>query len=291
MNRSRWSNDPLTDKNGEPRVARIQERDMEIFQLLATYRYLPKNYICAFITGGNEGISERLELLTRLPNRFLNRPTEQRSSANANYRFMIYELAPRGFQELKKRGVSAIRPPATPFPHELMTCNIAASIALALKADPDLLYIPFDLRPIECRVDGTKRSILSDRHPFALGKEGSRKFYYGFEADTGSEQMKVKDGSSVGRKFLEYLQIIEDKVYKSVFNVRTFYIPFVFGTERRMKSAMKCLGELTDGGGSEYILFKYIPVFYSFEKPAPATGHIVTEPWKRVGHPDFSMAQ
>ena len=48
---SRWTRDPVVD-DGRAVVAYPTERDIEIFKLLARYRYLPSDYIHAFI-GGN----------------------------------------------------------------------------------------------------------------------------------------------------------------------------------------------------------------------------------------------
>jgi len=46
---SRWSRDPAIGDDGEPVTVYPTERDIEIFKLLGRYRYLPSDYIHAFI--------------------------------------------------------------------------------------------------------------------------------------------------------------------------------------------------------------------------------------------------
>ena len=59
---------------------------LEIFKLLARYRYLPSDYIHAFIGGNAKALCRRLNLLSRKPNVYLARPPQQRESASANHR-------------------------------------------------------------------------------------------------------------------------------------------------------------------------------------------------------------
>ncbi len=51
-----------------------------------------------------------------------------------------------------------------------------------------------------------------------------------------------------------------------------------------MQSMMQLLEKITEGRGSKMFLFKTFPAFTSFEKPPPPTGHMLTEPWHRVGY-------
>jgi len=78
---SRWTRDPVVGRDGAAMVVRPTERDIEIFKLLVRYRYLPSNYIHAFIGGSEKALSHRLNLLSRKPNLFLTRPTQQRPPA------------------------------------------------------------------------------------------------------------------------------------------------------------------------------------------------------------------
>ena len=256
-------------------------------ELLARYRYLSLHYLHAFVGGHLTALRDRVDLLACQPNLYLDIPVQQARCAHANYRPLIYELAPHGAAELAKRGFVSKRAPATPFPHEVMTCQIAASIELALRVDPALHYMPFELQPIAVRLNGKKHTIVSDHHPFVLGRDGNRKFYFGFEADTGSESRSTV----IRDKFEKYLRIIEDKLHREVFGANTFYIPFITASEAIERHTLEVIRKLTNGKGSEHILVKNIPLFYSAMRPAPPDDHIVREPWRRAGFPDFYMAK
>src|SRR5260370_22516928 len=117
---SRWSRDPVFE-SGEPLVARLTNRDIEIFRLLTLYRYLPSDYIHAFVGGNLKALSRRLNSLSRKPNLYLARPHQQRENANANYRRLIYELDERGSRVLRERGLSFLpKSYHRNFAHELM---------------------------------------------------------------------------------------------------------------------------------------------------------------------------
>ncbi len=53
---SRWSRDPVDGRGGAPRAVAPTERDIEIFKLLVRYRYLPSDYIHAFVGGKPEAL-------------------------------------------------------------------------------------------------------------------------------------------------------------------------------------------------------------------------------------------
>ena len=59
---------------GAPLAVYPTERDIEIFKLLVRFRYLPSDYIHAFVGGNEKALSHRLNLLSRKPNLYLARP-------------------------------------------------------------------------------------------------------------------------------------------------------------------------------------------------------------------------
>ena len=130
---SRWSRDPAIGNGGEPVTVYPTERDIEIFKLLARYRYLPSDYIHAFIGGNEKALGRRLNLLARKPNLYLARPHQQRQNADANYRRLIYQLDERGSRVLRERGTSFLsKSYHHNFAHELMVAQITASPHLRL---------------------------------------------------------------------------------------------------------------------------------------------------------------
>src|SRR6266446_8340815 len=103
---SRWDTAPVLDKNGRPKVAILTDRDMEnIFKPLFRYRYLPADYIHALGGGSFDYLINRLNLLSREPNRYILRPHQQRANASANCRRLVYELSDRGARVMHERGI------------------------------------------------------------------------------------------------------------------------------------------------------------------------------------------
>src|SRR5437763_12439019 len=145
---SRWGHAPILDRRGKPKLAAITARDIEgIFKPLTRYRYLPADYIHALAGGSLDYLIDRLNLLSREPNRYVARPHQQRANAGANHRRLIYELAEKGWRVMHERGLLYQRSRApTNFAHELMTCELMASFELGARASafrlitwPDIL--------------------------------------------------------------------------------------------------------------------------------------------------------
>ena len=176
---SRWTRDPVVDE-GEAVVAYPTERDIEIFKLLARYRYLPSDYIHAFIGGNAKALTRRLNLLSRKPNLYLARPHQQRESASANHRPLIYELDERGLRVLRERG--AAPPPKSyhrNFAHELMVSEITASIELGTRQCGHVRLIPWQeilskraYAPLDPRI---REPRLDTGHVFVARRAAHRK--------------------------------------------------------------------------------------------------------------------
>jgi hypothetical protein len=84
------------------------------------------------------------------------------------------------------------------------------------------------------------------------------------------------------------MTIAREGIHRSHFGFPNFFIPFITTSEPRMRSMMQLVERLTDGRGSKILLFKTFPSFTSAER-APANGHMLTAPWKRVGFPPLSL--
>src|SRR5580704_15119766 len=124
---SRWSREPVIGSAGTPRAVYPTERDIKIFQLLVRHRYLPSDYIHAFVGGNAKALQHRLNLLCRKPNLYLSRPYQQRQNAGANYRPLVYQLDERGSRALRERSLPFLsKSYHHNFAHELMVAQIAA---------------------------------------------------------------------------------------------------------------------------------------------------------------------
>lgn len=308
---SRWTRDPVVDE-GKAVVAYPTERDIEIFKLLARYRYLPSDYIHAFIGGNVKALTRRLNLLSRKPNLYLARPHQQRDSASANHRPLIYELDERGIRTLREHGaVLAQKTYHRNFAHELMVAQITASLELGTREHPQVRVIawqeilanehtPQATRespspssiPVKFTLRGEQQSVnlTADAQPFELermiGGNRSYLFFPGIEADCGTEPLDASDAdrSSIAKKFAAYTAIAEQGIYRSHFGFPNFFVPIITSTNARMHSMMRLLEKMTGEGGSKMFLFKTFPAFTSFDLPPKASGHMLSEPWRCVGH-------
>ena len=310
---SRWTRRPTL---GARKTAQLSPHDIAIFAALARYRYLPADYIHALVGGSFKHLIHRLNVLTREPNLFVNRPAQQRANANANHRPLIYELDVRGIRALQEHGVEyqRNRSPAS-FAHELMVCQTTASFELGARtADVrvitwnDILRSerlpettrrspkPFHI-PITVSVDGQRLDthVAADGHPFGIARliDGVPAYYFcpGIEADCGSEPVDASDfaRSSIYKKFALYLAVEAQGIHRSHFGFPNFYVPIITTNEIRARSMMDLLSRITNGAGSKIFLFRTFPAFTSFEKPPPPCGDMLTEDWQRVGYPPFNF--
>jgi hypothetical protein len=312
---SRWSRNPvLTD--GKPTVARLTERDLQILGVLARYRYLPSNDIHALVGGNFTALTARLNLLSRRPNLFLNRPTRQRENASANHCHLVYELDERGAALRGRAAPAPTKAAHRNFAHELMVCRIMASIELGVRADSSVRFISWaEIRanphtpaatrasdrsasiPVsfEFRGERLTTEVRADAAPFGLERRqnGERTFLFfpGIEVDCGTEPITASDSerSSIYKKFIAYRAIAQQAIHRSHFGFPNFFVPFICSDRARLMSMMKLLERITEGKGSRMFLFKYYPTFSSFDPPPPANGHVLTDPWQRVGFPPLCM--
>jgi Replication-relaxation len=284
---SRWSREPrLLD--GKSVVARITPNDIRLLGLLAKYRYLQSDDIHAQLGGSLRYLIDRLDLLYRKPNQFINRPVQQRETANANYRPMVYELDTRGATALRELGHAV---PAKTyhynFAHELMVCRILASIELgAREAAARLIEWPeiYEKLPEETKVldephviKGYKRP---DSKPFGIHADAYY-FFAGIEADCGTEPINTSDldRSSIHAKFLAYVEIARLKLYKTHFNFPNYFVPIITTTKTRMESMQRHLETLVKQQKirpqeAAIFIFGTFPSLTSYAPREPANGRM-----------------
>jgi hypothetical protein len=311
---SRWDREPRLDGDGRPAVAHLSDADITIFKLLARYRYLPSDYLAALTGRSLPALQARLELLSRRPNCYIGRPLQQRATASANCRRLVYELDDKGVEELRKRKFPHLQKKyRRNFAHELMASTVAASFQIGAAADPRIRIIGWhelldspqmpaatkqlphpQIIPISR--DGRIEGIAADWRPFVIERSLLSKTYVfvaGFEADCGTEPIDTSDmeRSAIRNKFAAYLSCLEQDVPRRHFGASTFMVPFVTTSAARMRSMIALLGRLQPGPYAKRFLFKHVPAFGAFEKPAPATGHMLTEPWQRAGFDPFCFGE
>lgn len=303
-------------RGGRPVAARLTDRDLEILKLLSRYRYLPSDYIHAFVGGSHKALTRRLNVLSRRPNLYLTRPPQQRHTANANQRPLVYGLDEAGTRPLRDLGLlSPAKTLYRNFLHELMVAEITASIELGAKDNHHVRLIPWseilknpntpqatrEARspsiPVAYSWRGERHTVnlTADARPFGLERHiaGNRTylFFPGIEADCGTEPIEPSDSerSSIVNKIVAYTAIAEQGIYRSHFGFPNFFVPIIANNESRTQSIIRLLDKLTDGHGSKLFLFKTFSPFAGFQNRNKAPGHMLTEPWLRAGHPPLSL--
>jgi len=249
-------------------------------------------------------------------------PAESWNAANSRYRPAVYALTPKGKAELKDRGLD--QPTfklGNDFAHDFGSCLVPASFKIGVIKSPSLRFIdareiidhgacpestrnaqaPFSI-PVHFAYlfkSGASHPIDTykehDWSPFGIGRKldngRERKIFFpGHEFDRSTEPLETDDTNraSMKRHLLSILALLGDG-YKVHFGLPKVYVPIVTIGAVRMQSIMKLLLKLTDGKGSERILFKCVDDFSSFASFPPATGHMLTEPWERAAFPPFDI--
>jgi hypothetical protein len=297
------------------RAIRITEYDIAIVLLLQRYRYLPSTYIAALLKLKTGNGAHFKKALTKLRHEagLIDCPNPSWAAANARYRPAVYGLTKKGEALLKERGLYVPRPKTGhEFNHELMVCLIQASFELGARKHGLRIISAQDILDNERCPRSTRFekhpwrlpvSFLYDGHPvdqfvecdgdfFGLANsEGDTLFFPGFEADRRTEPLEPEDYDrpSIKKKLIAYRELARQRTYKQRYGLPTAVIAFVTINEQHKRSLMRVVDKITDGHGSKLFLFKSMPNFASFENFPPPTGHMLSEPWQRVGHPDFDI--
>ncbi len=222
--------------------------------------------------------------------------------------YLYYDISPKGIALLEEEGIH-IEPRyvSKNFTHALLTEQIIASFAIgaldrtdiALRYFEDLLPdMPAPTRQSKhpLRISVSKDEwVAPDYAPFAIERtsDGKRRHIF-LEADTGTEPIKAYDRerSSICNKFAAYIHIIDNELIRRQFGFATHQFAFVTRNATRMQSMMDALMAMTERKPSlrRHFLFKTHPTLKSREAPR-ATGHMLTEPWKRADNPDLQLDQ
>lgn len=113
--------------------------------------------------------------------------------------------------------------------------------------------------------------------------------FFALEADRTNEPVLRGnlDQTSYLRKILQYREIVAKGIHKTHWGLPNLLVLTVTTNERHLKSMMRVVEDLTAPLGCTYLLFKEITGL----SPSPTTASMLTNPWRRVGHGDFSIGQ
>lgn len=294
------------------RAYRVTNKDVEVLCLLQRYRYLPSTYIFALL--GWVGHHHK-HLLTKLRHEagLIDCPNASWAAANARYRPAVYVLTQKGEALLKERGLYQPRKKTgREFNHELMVCLVQASFelgarehALKLITAADILNhanCPVQTRhlkdpwsiPVAFSFNGHKleENVETDGEFFGLrNADGTALLFPGFEADRRTEPLEPEDydRSSIKKKFIKIREVASQRLYAKRYGLPAVIVPVITINEAHKHSLMRVLENITEGRGSKLFIFKSMPNFASFENFPPPDGHMVTEPWERVGNEPFNI--
>lgn len=195
--------------------------------------------------------------------------------------------------------------------HDVGAAFIVASMKLGVMADPALRWITpqqivaHEYCPQETRMSDNPFAIPvkymhRDRYvemvrshdwwPFGIQCAGRKILFAGIEYDRNTEGLESANAErpSIERHLRTVLAMLESG-YEAHFGTSKFFVLFVFDKVERMRQAMELLQKYTDHKGSKHILFKHMPDWDITQEFPKADGHMLTEPWHRVGYEDFHI--
>lgn len=283
----------------------LSERDLALFRLLDTYRYLPADFLHAFL--GGHATHHRARLTDLFHEGWLDKPAAQWEAFNARYRPDTYALSRKAERVLAETGgASAVRiGTGGAFRHELMVCLIMASLELSsrgsgidLRGWRDILAMaPAATQalpaPFALPVPGSGTNVLRpDGLPFGL--HGRRRFFFvGIEADRHTEPLHPVDlrarSSSILRKFLQYQVMVKERIFERHFGIPNVLVPFVTVNEEHMANMMDLAMQISDGRGFKWMLFRTMQAFGSPLMRATPDLTLLSGPWMRAGNPPLTL--
>jgi hypothetical protein len=248
--------------------------------------------------------------LARKPNSYLNRPEKQRAQPNANYRFLIYELAFRGETVLKDAMMYSNEPRLGDehlFAHSLMVTETISSLEIAHAGQ--MIWWPEIASRQTLRGPSPYRSIpVHIEHQFDKGKKTADFDYY--NDSNGPFGIRYPDGTvrflsleaehtnqvdcnnltktSFLKKYLAIRYIMEHKLYQQ-WGIPNLITLVVTSSQARIDTMKELIMRETKGKGCPYICFAVIPVLEDPFKSAKPMPELYTAGWQRAGYPDLFL--
>jgi len=300
---SRWDDEPILDKTGKPVVMYPCATDIVIFRLLNRYRKLPLDFIVAHTGLSYSYLVHRLDVLARQPNKFLDRPPEQKNrQPNSNYRYLIYELAFKGETILKKAHFDTSEPRFGDkhlFAHSMMTNENILNIELgatnmiwwpeiAARLKEQKRFIPVH---IEYAFPKGRKMLDFDYYndsngPFGVRYEDGTARFLSFEAENKNQvDCSNLTKTSFLKKFLAIKYIMDNKLYATHWGVPNLITLVVNSSQAHIDSMKDLIMRETNGKGVPYIAFALVPSRDDSFKVAKPTPELFTQGWQRAGHP------
>ena len=257
----------------------LTKRDLEILRLLSRYRYLRSTHL--HVLAGGKSHKRFVERLGDLYHEcaFVDRPRQQWQAINARYMPTVYNLDKAGRAVLQQYGAGPDGEPvlvqkhrheiARQFHHELMICDILASIEIGTRADPALRFISWpEILANPKMPDATRNAAIptaaevsvtyapprtQKSYPFnrplipdalfgleyAAGGKNQYRFF-ALEADRNTEPIVRNNPrqSSYFRKILQYREIARQSLHKTLWGLPNLFVLTVTTNDRHRQNIM-----------------------------------------------------
>lgn len=270
----------------------LSERDLRILRLLDPefgYHYLPSHWIHAFVGGDELRVAKRLGRLARQPHNYLIRRQQW-------YKHAVYARSPKADLHLGERRARD----RDPFAHRLLEDLTQASIALGIKARPDLELVSWSRLVATGKIpaatlDGAEPhaialsagKLIPDGKPFAVRQGNRWRFILGKEIDRSTEPLASRAARrSIRQKLEHYAECFAGKLYARHYGFPNSVVLVVATSAARMQSMMALCADVI--GPCSYLLFAHTTDWAHGPRYPPPNGDMLG-PYQRVGHPPLHL--
>jgi hypothetical protein len=311
---SRFDDEPRFDAEGRPVVIDAPtDGDLEIFQLLNRYRFLPINYIAAYTGRSKAYLNLRLDLLARKPNKWLNRPEQFRGQPKELSRFLDYEIAPRAKQYLKGKKRFSSEPRFGDnilYAHSRMINEAIINLEMGVRLSGNTmiwwleiakrLNNPHRFIPVKIQHQFQKHHEQLDfeysndsNGPFGVRYGDGTARFFSLEAEH-TNRVDTEKGlkqTSFLKKFLAIQYLMQNKLYKEAWGIPSLIHLVVAPNEARIETMKALIMRETKGQGASYIAFAVAPVIEDADAKLIPDPELFTRPWQRAGFPDLMLSE
>jgi hypothetical protein len=278
------------------------ERDVAIFRRLDIRRFSAFCNLHHFIGGDVTGLNQRMAQL--YDGGYVGRIKEHLHHDTVHARHLVYCLTDKGRRVLIDQGIQPTYSSTSQYLHECLTSFVYDSFEIGA-AESGLEFIGWDKLQHDERVHARH-----SKHPFAvklpsaayLRLDGSA---FVLKSPDASKQDRCIPGCEIDRnteplrsytlrekwsdKLKAHKEFVERRIYTKHFGFGNCLIPIITTNATHMLNIMRLAQETI--GNVPWLLFKAVPDWpkaRNFPKP---NGEMISQPWRRVGHPDLSLSQ
>jgi len=309
----------------QPLGLHAKASDNDVFlEPLQRWPLLPRSFVDAINPPSSKWYrSDRYETLFHELG-FIERSRElARSTKNARSKQQSIKLTEEGRRFLDSRNLRKTTHVRTDADNHCATCSmVGASLEIGIKARPGLFLIdheeilnfapketwesarPFDFLvdyeypiPNSHKTERVNHYVEHDLLPLGIGyrrpdgKTG-KIFFPAIEVQRATEGLHPKDSKrqSVMHKLQSLIYLLDNDIYQKQLGIKNATALYIDVSHHALLNAMETVRRITNGHGHEHIAFKLVPDIKYSDFP-PADGHMLTEPWQRVGYPPLDILQ